>query len=205
MKKFLSLLILFFLSASARAEYLKFALRELSLVKGASLFTERAEESPFPVTVVTAEEIERFGWFNLRDLLEYQPSFYLVQDVNERVVAHRGLYRTVTSHLLFLEDGFKLHLPMMENFIPDASFPMTGISRVEIIRGPGASLYGDAALTGVINLERRNFPPEGFPFPGPRRIRQRNRRPDLFRPHSRRRNVPSSFALCGPSGRDLQG
>ncbi|RUM89379.1 MAG: hypothetical protein DSZ24_01370 [Thermodesulfatator sp.] len=137
------------------ASYYSLALHEWQVVKGASLLQESFWEAPFPTTVVTSEEIRRFGWYNLRDLLEFQPSFYLIQDVNERVVGHRGLYRTITSHLLFREEGFDLYLPGYHAFPADASYPVYGLSRVEIMRGPGASLYGDAALTGVINLERQ--------------------------------------------------
>ncbi len=140
------------------ADYYELALRELRLARGASLFTEPVEETPWITTVITEEERARFGWHNLRDLLEYQPSFYSVQDVNERVVAHRGIFRTITSHLLFLEEGVDLSLPGFRNFVADASFPLLGVSRVEIVRGPGASLYGDAAFTGVVNLERKDWP-----------------------------------------------
>ena len=138
------------------------ALKELSIAKKASLLEEEIPEAPWPTIVITGEEIRRFGWFNLRDLLDYQPSFYLVQDVNERVIAHRGVYRTNTSHLLFLENDFDLSLPEFRAFVGDNAYSLYGVSRIEIVKGPGASLYGDAAFTGVVGIERKALPSFGL-------------------------------------------
>ncbi len=134
--------------------YLDIALEELSFVKSASLFLEPVEESPWPVSIITAEHLRRFGWISIFDVLEYLPGFYITQDINERTVSHRGVYRTSTQHLLFLEDGFRLNLPLFEGFCDDWAFPLVGISKIEVIRGPGASLYGDSAFTGVVSIER---------------------------------------------------
>lgn len=134
--------------------YYELALTEMQYVKGASLFEEALGDSPSPVTIITEEEIKRFGWLNLRDVLEYQPSFYLIQDVNERVIAHRGIYRTITSYLSFLENGIPLNSPGYRNFILDDSYSLLGIKRIEVARGGAASLYGEAGFTGVVNLER---------------------------------------------------
>ncbi len=160
MKKLLLALWVFSLSATPlQAEYYTLALKEWRLAKAAAQFTEPIEEAAWPTTVITEEERRRWGWFNLRDLLEYQPSFYLIQDMNERVVAHRGFYRTITSELLFLEDYIKLNLPEFQNLTLDRTYSLAGVSRVEIMRGPGASLYGDAAFTGVVRLERKALLP----------------------------------------------
>jgi len=134
--------------------YYELSLTEMQYVKGASLFEEALGDSPSPVTILTEEEIKRFGWLNLRDVLEYQPSFYLIQDVNERVIAHRGIYRTITSYLSFLENGVPLNSPGYRNFILDDSYSLLGIKRIEVARGGAASLYGEVGFTGVVNLER---------------------------------------------------
>jgi outer membrane receptor for ferrienterochelin and colicin len=98
--------------------YYELALTEMQYVKGASLFEEALGDSPSPVTIITKEEIQRFGWLNLRDVLEYQPSFYLIQDVNERVIAHRGIYRTITSYLSFLENGIPSQFSGLQKLYP---------------------------------------------------------------------------------------
>ena len=160
MRRFFGLFFLFFLATEPlQAEYYSLALKEWRIAKAAALFREPLEEAAWPTTVITEEERRRWGWFNLRDLLEYQPSFYLIQDVNERVVAHRGFYRTITSELLFLEDYIRLNLPELQSFLLDRAYSLAGVSRVEIMRGPGASLYGDAAFTGVVRVERKGLSP----------------------------------------------
>jgi len=114
---------------SAEISYYELALKELQYIKGASLVEEPFGDSPNPVTLITGEELKRFGWYNLRDLLEYQPSFYLVRDVNERVISHRGIYRTSTFHLYFQEDGLPLNVPGYRNFILDSSYPLLDVKR----------------------------------------------------------------------------
>ncbi len=156
---FLGLAIWWCLLSPVWASYYQMALKELNAVKAASLTLESIEETPWPTTVITAEHLERFGWRNLREVLEYQPSFYLVQDVNERVIAHRGIFRTNTSHLLFLENEIRLDAPDFHNFLGDYDYPLTNVARIEIVRGPASSLYGTAAFTGLVNIER--IPPAG--------------------------------------------
>ncbi len=82
--------------------------------------------------------------------------------MNERVVAHRGIFRTNTSHLLFLEGGVRLDAPDINSFLGDYDYPLTDVSRIEVIRGPSSSLYGTSAFTGMINVERR--PPQKATF-----------------------------------------
>ncbi len=152
-------IIYLFSVVPCRASYYELAVKELTWVRSASLWAEEVQDTPWPTTVITQEELERFGWQNIRDVLEYQPSFYLVQDVNERVIAHRGVFRTNTSHLLFLENEIRLTIPDFHSFINDYDYPLTDIRQIEIVRGPASSLYGTSAFTGLINVERK--PPQG--------------------------------------------
>ncbi len=151
---FSGILLWVFFCPSSYGSYLDIALKELSFVKSASLFSEPVEESPWPVSIITAEHLRRFGWLSIFDVLEYLPGFYITQDINERTVSHRGIYRTSTQYLLFLEDDFRLNLPLFAGFCDDWAYPLVGISKIEVIRGPGASLYGDSAFTGVVSIER---------------------------------------------------
>ncbi len=142
--------------------YQEMALEELQYVFSASLVWEGLEDTPLPTTVVTSEEIKRYGWTNLRDILEYQPSFYLIRDLNERVIAHRGVsFRTSTFHLSFEEDEVKLNLPGYRNFVLDNSYPLLGVSKIEVVRGGLGSLYGEVGFTGAVSVYRRFFPKKG--------------------------------------------
>ncbi len=161
MKKiYLLIALILFLPALIQAgsiPYGQMAHRELSLareyVKSASYFLESSFETPWPASVILAEDLHRFGWETLGQVLEYQPSFYLAQDLNKKVVALRGVYFFETSNFLFLEHGFRLNGPGFESFEPFWNYPLARIGRIEILRGSGSSLYGDASLSGVISLE----------------------------------------------------
>ncbi|MFN3504579.1 MAG: TonB-dependent receptor plug domain-containing protein [Caldimicrobium sp.] len=127
---------------------------ELNLIYGASLWAEPFIETPSPTMVYTKDFLKRFGFENLRDFLDYLPSFYLVQDVNERVISWRGLYTTSSNTFLFVENRHRLDLPAFGNFPLDASYPVKDINKIEVISGPSSSIYGSNALSGVIQVER---------------------------------------------------
>lgn len=92
----LGLILLFPGLLRAEIPYGKMAWREISLareyVQSASLFADPCFETPWPAEVLLAEDLRRFGWETLAQILEYQPSFYLAQDLNKRVVALCGVY-----------------------------------------------------------------------------------------------------------------
>ncbi len=133
---------------------LEIAKEEINIIKAVSLWRETILEAPSPTMVYTEEMIKKFGFKNIRQFLEYLPSIYLIQDVNERVIAWRGMYTTSSNTFLFLEDGQKLDVPSFGNFPLDASYPTKDIKRVEISSGPSSSIYGSNALSGIIQVER---------------------------------------------------
>lgn len=157
---FMILLILFiYLSTNIRAwgqeiGLLELAKQELFLIKGASLWLESPLEAPNPTMVYPGYFLKRFGFTNIRDFLDYLPSFYLVQDINERVVSWRGLYTTSSNAFLFLEEEQRLDLPAFGSFILDASYPVLDIRSLEIVSGPASSLYGTNAMSGLIQVYR---------------------------------------------------
>ncbi|MCS7149671.1 MAG: TonB-dependent receptor [Caldimicrobium sp.] len=159
MNKIIVIIILLFLifaeKGSAQVLILeKLAKEELLFIKGATLYEVPLAESPAPSMVYSGDILKRFGFLNIRDFLEYLPSFYLLQDVNERVVAWRGYYATVSNTFLFLEEGVRLDIPAFGNFILDASYPLKDLSKIEVISGPASSIYGTNAFSGLLNVER---------------------------------------------------
>lgn len=122
------------------------------IVVTASKSDETVLDAPAVVTVVSREEIENMGARTLQDVLWTLPGFTRIQDNNETVVAVRGVFATTNQKFLVLRDGHRLNEPLFENVAPDYSVSLDNVERIEIVRGPGASLYGNAALTTVINL-----------------------------------------------------
>ncbi|MDQ6952974.1 MAG: TonB-dependent receptor [Mariprofundaceae bacterium] len=121
-------------------------------VKSASRIKETISEAPAVVNIITARQIRTLGARNLMDVLVTIPGFTEIQDTNEKVVAGRGVFATTTHKFLLLRDGHRLNEPMFEEIMPANAISLTSIKRIEVLRGPGASLYGNAAFLGVINI-----------------------------------------------------
>ncbi|MDX8396518.1 MAG: TonB-dependent receptor [Mariprofundaceae bacterium] len=121
-------------------------------VESASRLKESISEAPAVVNIISARQIRGLGARNLMDVLVTIPGFTEIQDTNEKVVAGRGVFATTTHKFLLLRDGHRLNEPMFEEIVPANAISLASIKRIEVLRGPGASLYGNAALLGVINI-----------------------------------------------------
>jgi len=121
-------------------------------VESASRLKEPISEAPAVVNIITCEQIRRLGARNLMDILITIPGFTEIQDTNEKVVAGRGVFATTTHKFLLMRDGHRLNEPMFEEMVPGNSISLASIKRIEVLRGTGASLYGNASLLGIINI-----------------------------------------------------
>src|SRR5580704_9681294 len=138
------------------------SLEELSNIQvySASKHMQSASEAPASVTVITADEIQKYGYRNLADILRSVPGFYVTYDRDYTFVGVRGFGRLGdwNSRILVLIDGHRsnnnvLGQAMMGNeFLVDVDM----IERVEIVLGPSSSLYGANAFFAVINVITRN-------------------------------------------------
>ena len=128
----------------------------------------RASKAPAVVTVVTAEEIQARGYTCLADILRTVPGFYDVYDQVFHNVGIRGVNggaRASGNVLKLMIDGQAVHFrPSTGNFFGEELVPLSAVSRVEIIRGPGSALYGANAFLGVVNVITRS----GADHPGAR-------------------------------------
>jgi len=159
-------LAIFALSANAVSQQTTKDLSDASLeeltniqVYSASKHMQSASEAPASVTVVTADEIQKYGYRNLADILRSVPGFYVTYDRDYTFVGVRGFGRLGdwNSRILILIDGHRsnnnvLGQAMLGNeFLVDVDM----IERVEIVRGPSSSLYGANAFFAVINVITR--------------------------------------------------
>lgn len=108
--------------------------------------------APSVVTVYTANDIERMGVQNVKQLLERTAGFYLGKQLSGPMIGSRG-YISDNEQFLLLIDGHNA------NSIVDKGpgyfflFPnLDNVKRVEIIRGPGSTLWGSDAALGVIHI-----------------------------------------------------
>jgi outer membrane receptor for ferrienterochelin and colicin len=127
-------------------------------VYSASKFEQKATEAPSSVTVITREEIKRYGWRTLGDLLASVQGFYVSYDRNYDFLGARGVnLGDFNSRILLLINGHRINNNLNDGAYIGTAFilDMDLIDRVEIIRGPGSVLYGNNAFFGVINVITR--------------------------------------------------
>lgn len=122
-------------------------------VTTASRVPEKLVDTPVAVTVITADMIAHSGATSLKRLLvTYVPGFTAVEDQNEINVAARGIYTSSQQKILFLLNGHRLNSHSYSMAAPDFSLSLDKIQQVEVLRGPASALYGNVALTAVVNI-----------------------------------------------------
>lgn len=106
------------------------------------------------VFVITADDIRRSGAMTIPDLLRMAPGIQVGQiSANSWAVSSRGPSGRFTNKLLVLIDGRSVYTPTFSGVYWDVQDTvLADIERIEIIRGPGASLWGANAVDGVINI-----------------------------------------------------
>ena len=127
-------------------------------VETASKFEQKATEAPADATVITSDEIRKYGWRTLGDLLESVPGFYISYDRDYQYVGVSGVnLGDANNRILLLVNGHRINNNLDDSAPVDTSFilDMDLIDRVEIIRGPGSVLYGNNAFFAVINVITR--------------------------------------------------
>lgn len=136
---------------------------EIPVVSGASRYEQRSTEAPSFVSVVTAEEVRRYGYRTLADVLRSVVGLYVSDNRTYSLLGMRGFNRgDYNSRVLLLVDGHRMNNSLSDSAYLGTEFVLDVdlIERVEIIRGPGSALYGNNAFFGVINVMTK--PGEAF-------------------------------------------
>lgn len=126
-------------------------------VTTASKFPEKLSGAPGVMSVVTQDDLRRYGAMTVGEALERVPGLITTTSffTDRSIVAMRGdQAKGNGSHLLFLINGRPSREIQEGGLISDIlqSFPVHMLERIEVIRGPGSVLYGTNAFTGVVNL-----------------------------------------------------
>jgi iron complex outermembrane receptor protein len=125
-------------------------------VYGASKYEQRVTQAPSSISIVTAEDIRRFGYTDLADVLRGVRGLYVTNDRNYTYIGVRGFLRPgdYNTRVLVLVDGHRLNDNVYDSGSVgrESMLDVELIDRVEVIRGPSSSLYGSSAFLGVINV-----------------------------------------------------
>lgn len=153
------------LSSHAHAEnkvpaFLNVSLQELAdtEVTSVSKKSEKASEAAAAITVITGEDIRRSGAANLAEMLRGVPGLQVARSGSSQwAVSSRGFNDQFANKLLVLIDGRTVYSPTFSGVWWDIQSPMReDIERIEVIRGPGATVWGANAVNGVINIITKN-------------------------------------------------
>ena len=118
----------------------------------ASQQIETLEDAPVPVTLITEEMIKALGATNLQQVLAaYVPGITSVEG-NMLNVAMHGVYASSQEKILIMLDGHRLNSRGTNAEAPDFRHSLDKIKQIEVLRGPASSLYGNVALTAVVNI-----------------------------------------------------
>ena len=106
------------------------------------------------VFVITDQDIRRSGANSIPDVLRMVPGVSVAQiDGNKWAVTARGFNGRFAGKLLVLMDGRTLYTPLFSGVFWDVQdVSLESIARIEVVRGPGATLWGANAVNGVINI-----------------------------------------------------
>jgi iron complex outermembrane receptor protein len=134
-------------------------------VTGAARHEQPVTDAPASVTIVTARDIETFGWRTLADVLKSARGFHITYDRNYAYLGVRGFGRPTdyNNRVLVLVDGHRVNDAIYDSGLIGTESPvdLSLVDRVEIIRGPGSALYGTSAFFAVVNLITRRGTGDG--------------------------------------------
>jgi iron complex outermembrane recepter protein len=123
-------------------------------VTSASRKLETLSEAAAAIFVVTSEDIRRGGFSSVPDALRIVPGLHVAQQsAHIWLVSARGFSNLFNAKMLVLIDGRLAYTPTFGGVWWDVQDPpLEDIDRIEVIRGPGGTLWGANAINGVINI-----------------------------------------------------
>ncbi|MDY7096920.1 MAG: TonB-dependent receptor [Pseudomonadota bacterium] len=135
-------------------------LEELLVIESTSVAKKRqnVEDSAAAVYVITQEEIRNSASSNIPDLLRSVPGVEVGQLINGgTAVSIRGFNGRNSNSLLVMVDGRTVYVSTLSGvFWDQLQIPLSDLERIEVVRGPGATLWGANAVNGVINIITKN-------------------------------------------------
>jgi len=119
---------------------------------------ERLGDAAASVFVITQEDIRRSGAISLPEVLRLAPNLQVAQSsANDYAISARGFNSGTANKLLVLVDGRSVYTPLHSGVFWDVqNVVLEDVERIEVISGPGGTLWGTNAVNGVINVITRS-------------------------------------------------
>ncbi|MDE3067861.1 MAG: TonB-dependent receptor [Verrucomicrobiota bacterium] len=116
--------------------------------------SQAVSQTPAAVSVITQDDLRRSGVRNFPEALRLVPGMDVAQlDASQWAVSARGFNDVFADKLLVMQDGRSIYTPLFSGVFWDVQGTlMDDVDRIEVIRGPGATLWGANAMNGVINI-----------------------------------------------------
>jgi iron complex outermembrane receptor protein len=131
-------------------------LQEEAMVVAASQHPQKLSQVPASAYVITAEDIERYGYRTLAEALQSVPGIISSNDRNYSYLWFRGfgLPSDYNNRILVQVDGHRMNDEVYGGVLPGQEFSvdMKVVDHIEVIKGPASALYGNNALFGVVNI-----------------------------------------------------
>src|SRR6266487_1559283 len=128
-------------------------------ITSVSRHAERLSDAPAAIFVITGEDIRRSGATRLSEALRLAPNLEVARSsASSYAISARGFNQPsgIANKLLVLIDGRTVYTPLFSGVFWDAQDVMLeDVERIEVISGPGATLWGANAVNGVINVITR--------------------------------------------------
>lgn len=146
-------------TAAAAADLKKLSIEELMEIDVTSVSrrAERLHEAAAAIIVITREDIRRSGVTSLPEALRLVNSLHVArQTQRDWAVSARGFNSTTANKMLVLVDGRSVYTPLFSGVFWDVQDTLLeDVERIEVIRGPGATLWGANAVNGIVNVITR--------------------------------------------------
>ncbi|MBI2949117.1 MAG: TonB-dependent receptor [Verrucomicrobia bacterium] len=143
-------------AASEPVDLLQFSLEDLGKIKVTTVSrkSESLSRAAAAVHVITQEDIRRSGVNSIPEALRMAPGLDVARaNARQWAISSRGFNDLFANKLLVLMDGRTIYTPLFSGvFWEDTDTFLEDVDRIEVIRGPGATLWGANAVNGVINI-----------------------------------------------------
>ncbi|MGH2361782.1 MAG: TonB-dependent receptor plug domain-containing protein [bacterium] len=143
----------------APSDLAEMSLEELMNIEVTSVSkkTERLSDAAASIFVITREDIRRSGYNSIPEILRLAPNLQVARvDSSQYAITARGFNSTTANKLLVLIDGRTVYTPLFSGVFWDVQDTLLeDIERIEVISGPGGTLWGSNAVNGVINITTR--------------------------------------------------